>query len=104
MIKKRKGRFQRRRRHSSRSLMLRQKPRCPLKTAGIKTVDYKDLSFLEQYVNDEWRILPGRVNNISALMQRQIKLAVKRARYLSLLPYTPHHSLVVKEAARGGGR
>ena len=93
-MKRRNSRQPRRRGQFNRSLIFRPRPPCPLKAAGIKEVDYKDLKMISHYVGDEWKILPGRVNNISASMQRQIKTAVKRARHLSLMPYTPHHSLV----------
>lgn len=98
-MKRRNSRFPRRGRQGSRTLVFRPKPQCPLKSSGVTEVDYKDLSLLGNYVGEEWKIIPGRVNNISAGMQRQIKSAIKRARYLSLLPYTPHHNLL----GRGGG-
>ena len=78
-------------RRLSRAAMFRPRPPCPLLSKGVTEVDYKDLSMLRHYLGDEWKIQPGRINNISARMQRRIKTAIKYARYLSLLPYTEHH-------------
>ena len=95
-MKRRSSRFSRRGRQINRALVFRPKPPCSLKSAGVREVDYKDLGLLSHYVGEEWKILPARINRISASMQRRVKTAIKRARFLSLLPYTSHHSLVSK--------
>ena len=100
-MKRRNSKQIRRGRPVNRASVFRPKPKCPLKSAGIKDIDYKDVKMLSHYVGEEWKILPGRMNNLSAGMQRKIKTAVKRARFLSLLPYTPHHTLVTKSMVRG---
>ena len=92
MYKKNK-RFTRKARPINRAAIFRPKPPCPLLSAGITEVDYKDTGFLMRYVNEDWKIRPGGFNNISARMQRQIKTAVKRARFLALLPYNAHHHI-----------
>lgn len=79
------------RRQANRSAIFRPRPPCSLLSKGITEVDYKDLSLLRQHLGMEWKIAPGRVNHVCAKMQRQVKTAVKRARYLSLLPYNDHH-------------
>jgi small subunit ribosomal protein S18 len=53
----------------------------------IEYVDYKDTEFLEQFINNQGKILPRRVTDVPARVQRQITTAVKRARHLALLPY-----------------
>jgi small subunit ribosomal protein S18 len=53
----------------------------------IEYVDYKDTEFLEQFINNQGKILPRRVTDAPARVQRQITRAVKRARHLALLPY-----------------
>lgn len=53
----------------------------------IEYVDYKDTEFLEQFINNQGKLLPRRVTNVPARVQRQITRAVKRARHLSLLPF-----------------
>ncbi|MFB6098287.1 MAG: 30S ribosomal protein S18 [Salinibacter sp.] len=53
----------------------------------IEYVDYKDTEFLEQFINNQGKILPRRVTGVPARVQRQITTAIKRARHLALLPY-----------------
>ena len=53
----------------------------------IEYVDYKDTEFLEQFINNQGKILPRRVTGVPAPVQRQITTAIKRARHLALLPY-----------------
>jgi len=53
----------------------------------IEYVDYKDTEFLRQFTNNQGKILPRRVTNVPANVQRQLTVAVKRARHLALLPY-----------------
>lgn len=53
----------------------------------IEYVDYKDTEFLEQFINNQGKLLPRRVTNVPARVQRQITRAVKRARHLALLPF-----------------
>lgn len=78
---------------ASRSAIFRPKAKCPLLSAGIKDVDYKDIRFLKTYVDEEWKIRPARFNNLSAIMQRKVKTAIKRARFLSFMPYTINHHI-----------
>ena len=53
----------------------------------LNYVDYKDTEYLQRFINEQGKLLPRRVTNISAKRQRQITLAVKRARHLAMLPY-----------------
>jgi small subunit ribosomal protein S18 len=53
----------------------------------IEYVDYKDTEFLEQFINNQGKILPRRVTGVPAHVQRQVTKAIKRARHLALLPY-----------------
>ncbi len=53
----------------------------------VEYVDYKDTEKLEQYINNQGKILPRRVTDLSAKMQRQVTQAIKRARHLALMPY-----------------
>jgi small subunit ribosomal protein S18 len=64
---------------------------CRFKAEGIKEIDYKDLDLLRQYVTETGKIVPARITGTSAKYQRQLATAVKRARYLALLPYTDQH-------------
>lgn len=59
----------------------------PLAEAGIHYIDYKDDKMLSRFLSERGKILPARLSGISARHQRQLRVAVKRARYLALLPY-----------------
>ena len=58
------------------------------KKSGIKYIDYKDPSFLKQFINDQGKILPRRITGTSSKYQKKVSQAIKRARHLALLPYT----------------
>ncbi|MDE2274019.1 MAG: 30S ribosomal protein S18, partial [Gammaproteobacteria bacterium] len=58
---------------------------------GIQEIDYKDLGMLKAYVSETGKIVPSRITGTSAFYQRQLAVAVKRARFLALLPYTDQH-------------
>lgn len=72
--------------------MRRQKKNCPITEAGIRYVDYKDERFLARFITDNGKILPSRLSGVDARHQRQLAVAIKRARYLALLPYTRGHN------------
>ena len=69
----------------------RRKKYCRFTAEGIKEVDYKDLALLKAFVSETGKIVPSRITGTSARYQRQLADAVKRARYLALLPYTDRH-------------
>jgi small subunit ribosomal protein S18 len=60
---------------------------CPLSGKGAPAVDYKNLALLRKYITEKGKILPSRVTQVSTKKQRQLTLAIKRARFLALLPY-----------------
>jgi small subunit ribosomal protein S18 len=60
---------------------------CRFLKSGIKYLDYKDPVFLSKFVNEQGKLLPRRVTGTSLKFQRKVSQAVKRARYLSLMPY-----------------
>lgn len=64
---------------------------CRFTTEGIKSVDYKDIIMLKNYITESGKIVPCRITGTCAKYQRQLASAVKRARYLALLPYTDTH-------------
>ncbi len=69
----------------------RRRKYCRFTAEGIKQVDYKDLKILRQFIGDTGKIVPSRITGTKARYQRQLSTAVKRARYLALLPYTDNH-------------
>ena len=72
--------------------MRRPKKTCPVTEAGIRYIDYKDERFLSRFVTDNGKILPSRLSGVDARHQRQLAKAIKKARYLALLPYTRSQS------------
>ena len=64
---------------------------CRFTAEGITHIDYKDIEILKQYVTESGKIVPSRITGTRAKYQRQLARAIKRARYLSLLPYTDRH-------------
>lgn len=87
--------FRRRRKtpQSMQRAMFRRPPPCPLLSAGVTEVDYKDVELLSRYITDEARIMPASASYVSARMQRQLERAIKQARILALLPYARGHAL-----------
>ena len=71
--------------------MRRPKKTCPITEAGIRFVDYKDERFLARFITDNGKILPSRISGVDARHQRQLAIAIKKARYLALLPYNRGH-------------
>ena len=69
----------------------RRKKYCRFTAEGITDIDYKDLNLLKQYVSETGKIVPSRITGTSAKYQRQLATAIKRARFLALLPYTDSH-------------
>jgi small subunit ribosomal protein S18 len=61
---------------------------CRFKKHGIYYIDYKDPNFLLKFVNEQGKILPRRLTGTSLKYQRQLSKAIKRARHLSILPFT----------------
>jgi small subunit ribosomal protein S18 len=64
---------------------------CRFTADGITEIDYKDVNTLKQYVGESGKIVPSRITGTKARYQRQLATAIKRARYLALLPYTDNH-------------
>ncbi|MFC4891696.1 30S ribosomal protein S18 [Pseudofrancisella aestuarii] len=64
---------------------------CRFKVEGVKEIDYKDINTLKGYVTETGKIVPSRVTGTSAKYQRQLSTAIKRARFLALLPYCDRH-------------
>ena len=69
----------------------RRKKFCKFTADGVETIDYKDLVTLKNYVTETGKIVPSRITGTRSCYQRQLAEAVKRARFLALLPYTDQH-------------
>lgn len=69
----------------------RRKKYCRFTAEGVKEIDYKDLATLKNYITETGKIVPSRITGTKARYQRQLSRAIKRARYLALLPYADSH-------------
>ena len=65
---------------------MRRRKVCPFSGAGAPKIDYKDVKLLQRYVSERGKIVPSRITAVSAKKQRELAQAIKRARYLALLP------------------
>jgi len=73
------------------SRYFRRKKFCRFTAEGIKEIDYKDINTLKNYITETGKIVPSRITGTNARYQRQLATAVKRARFLALLPYCDSH-------------
>lgn len=73
------------------SRFYRRRKYCRFTAEGITEIDYKDLEILKAYVSETGKIVPSRITGTKAKYQRQLAKAIKRARYLALIPYTDAH-------------
>lgn len=64
---------------------------CRFTALGVEEIDYKDLDTLKAYITETGKIMPSRNTGTKARYQRQLATAIKRARFLALLPYTDQH-------------
>ena len=71
--------------------LFKRKKFCRFTAANVEQVDYKDIDTLKDFVQENGKIMPARLTGTKALYQRQVDTAIKRARYLALLPYTDLH-------------
>ena len=69
----------------------RRKKFCRFTADNVESIDYKDLGTLKGYISETGKIVPSRITGTKAFYQRQLASAIKRARYLALLPYTDQH-------------
>jgi len=72
--------------------LFKRKKFCRFTAAKVEQVDYKDVDTLKDFVQENGKIMPARLTGTKAHYQRQVDTAIKRARYLALLPYTDLHN------------
>ena len=61
---------------------------CPFSQKNSPVIDYKDIKLLSRYVSEKGKITPSRITNVSRMKQKELSVAIKRARFLSLMSYT----------------
>jgi small subunit ribosomal protein S18 len=64
---------------------------CRFTAEGVKEIDYKDLDTLREFISETGKIVPSRITGTKAKYQRQLAVAIKRARFLALLPFCDSH-------------
>lgn len=72
---------------SSDSPFAKKRKSCPFTFVKAKTIDYKDVENLRQFITERGKILPRRITGVSYFYQKMLKKAIKRARYMALLPF-----------------
>jgi len=77
-------------RNKNRNLFKRRKF-CSFSAEKIPYVDYKDVELLKDFITENGKLMPARITGTKTRYQRQLSTAVKRARFLALLPYTDLH-------------
>ena len=73
------------------SRFTRRKKFCRFTAEDVKQIDYKDIVTLKGYITETGKIVPSRITGTRSYFQRQLAVAVRRARFLALLPYTDQH-------------
>jgi small subunit ribosomal protein S18 len=71
----------------ARKPFFRRRKSCPFSGEGAPDIDYKDVKLLQRYISERGKIVPSRITAVSAKKQRELARAIKRARFLALLPY-----------------
>lgn len=74
------------------SRYFKRKRYCKFTAEGYSEIDYKDLATLKAYITESGKIVPSRISGTSPKYQRQLAAAIKRARYLALIPYCDAHN------------
>ena len=75
-------------RGGARRPFFRRRKTCPFSGANAPKIDFKDVKLLQRFVSERGKIVPSRITAVSAKKQRRLAVAIKRARFLALLPYT----------------
>jgi small subunit ribosomal protein S18 len=83
--------FKKKRENSGSKALFRRKKFCRFTAEKIEQIDYKDVELLKDFITENGKITPARISGTRAFYQRQLSEAIKRARYLALLPYTDLH-------------
>ena len=71
--------------------LFRRKRFCRFTVEKVKQIDYKEVDVLKEFIAENGKIIPARLTGTKTHYQRQLKVAIKRARFLALLPFTDQH-------------
>ena len=71
----------------AKQVFFRRKKACPFCSEDALKIDYKDVKLLSRYISEKGKIIPSRITSVSVKKQRELARAIKRARYIGLLPF-----------------
>ncbi len=86
-----KGKDANKQRRDRGNALFKRKKFCRFTAEGVKQIDYKDVDVLKEFLQENGKIMPARITGTKARYQRQLSVAIKRAQFLALLPYTDRH-------------
>ena len=75
------------------NLLFKRKRFCRFTVTGVEEIDYKDIDTLRDFIAENGKIIPARLTGTRAIFQRQLNTAIKRARFLAMLPYSDQHRI-----------
>ena len=87
-----KGKFSKDKKDRGQKALFRRRKFCRFTAEKVEWIDYKDIDVLKDFVNENGKIIPSRITGTKSHYQRQLGVAIKRARFLALLPYTDLHA------------
>ena len=73
--------------------LFKRKRFCRFTVTGVEEIDYKDIDTLRDFIAENGKIIPARLTGTRAIFQRQLNTAIKRARFLAMLPYSDQHKI-----------
>ena len=73
--------------------LFKRKRYCRFTVGGVEQIDYKDVDTLRDFIAENGKIIPARLTGTRAIYQRQLNTAIKRARFLAMLPYSDQHKV-----------
>ena len=94
LFRSRKGKFKGKgkdKKDRGQRALFRRRKFCRFTQEKAEWVDYKAIDVLKDFINENGRVIPARITGTSAGYQRQLSTAIKRARFLALMPYTDLH-------------
>jgi small subunit ribosomal protein S18 len=86
-----KGKFGKDKKDKGQRALFRRRKFCRFTAEKVKWIDYKDIDRLKDFVNETGKIIPARITGTKARLPAPAGVAIKRARFLALLPYTDLH-------------
>jgi len=86
-----KGKFSKDKKDKGQRALFRRRKFCRFTAEKAEWIDYKDIEVLKDFIQENGKIMPARITGTKARYQRQLSTAIKRARFLALVPYTDLH-------------